>query len=247
MGVKSTELNLSPSTTAAILGAAQSLVTALELENNHAYNEESSNEDKVAKDGMYNIQNQREALLKTFRTAGISSVDILDEDDIEKLLHINNNGQSSRSLQLTRQEIEREKHFLRLLAGESLTLDKINTLLFRHANGIDDSNFASSLQTADVDCDGLEQYTSFSSEACLNKLVYFDDLREYSALHEVYRITGEKHLYSSSRFPAPVLWHRGQGVELFWELYSSECGCSRDSLSGQDIKAVQQKLVRSLW
>ena len=246
MGVKSTELNLSPSTTAALLGTAQSLVTVLEIENN-TRNVESSHEDKIKKDGMRDIQYQREVLLKTFRVAGISAVDILDEDDIEKLIHINSNGQLSRSRQLTRQEIERERDFVRLLGGQSLTLDKINTLLFRHANGIDDINFASTLQAAGIDCDGLSQCASFSSELSLNNLVYFDDLREYAAMHEVYRITGEKNLYSSSRFPAPVLWHRGQGVELFWELYSSECGCSRDSLCGQEIKTVQQKLVRSLW
>lgn len=240
MGVKSTELNVSPSTTAALLGAAESLATALELQNN-TKSEELSHEDKIMKDKMRSIQYQREGLLQTFRIAGVTSVGILDEDDIEKLIRLNSNGQ------LTNKEIEREKDFVRLLAGESMTLDKINTMLFRVTNGIDDSNFASTLQAAGVVGDNLPQCASFFSELSLNKLVYFDDLREYSAMHEVYRITGETKLYSTSRFPAPVLWHRGQGVDLFWDFYCSECGCSRESLCSQEMKIVQQKLVRSLW
>jgi len=246
MGVKSTEIKASPSTTAALIGASQSLITIIELENN-TRDEEVSHEEKLQKDKMRSIQDQREALLNTFRIAGVTSVDILEEDDIEKLIHLNCNGQSNHAQHLTQTEIEREKDFVRLLAGESLTLDKINTMLFRFANGIDDSNFASTLQTAGVGCDGLPQCANFSSELSLYNLVYFDDLREYSSMHEVYRITGETKLYSTSRFPAPILWHRGQGVDLFWEFYNSECGCTRESLCGQDIKTVQQKLVRSLW
>lgn len=244
MRVKSTELKASPSTTAALIGAAQSLITILELGNN-TRDEEVSHEEKLQKDKICSIQHQREALLKTFSTAGVTSVDTLEEDDIEKII-LNCNG-SNHAQHLTQTEIEREKDFVRLLAGESLTLDKINTMLFRFANGIDDSNFASTLQTAGVGCDGLPQCATFSSELSLYNLVYFDDLREYSSMHEVYRITGETKLYSTSGFPAPILWHRGQGVDLFWELYSSECGCTRESLCGQDIKTVQQKLVRSLW
>ena len=240
MGVKSTELNVSPSTTAALLGAAESLSAALELQNN-SNSEELSHEDKIMKDEMRSIQYQREALLRTFRIAGVTAVGILDEDDIEKLIRLNSNGQ------LTNKEIEREKDFICLLAGGSLTLDKINTMLFRVTNGIDDSNFASILQAAGIGCDSLPQCASFSSELSLHNLVYFDDLREYSAMHEVYRITGETKLYSTSRFPAPVLWHRGQGVDLFWDFYCSECGCLRESLCGQEMKIVQQKLVRSLW
>lgn len=240
MGLKSTELNISPSTTAALLGAVESLATALELQNN-TQNEELSHEDKIMKDKMLNIQYQREALLQTFRIAGVTSVGLLDEDDIEKLIRLNSNGL------LTNKEIERERDFVRLLAGGSMTLDKINTMLFRVTNGIDDSNFVSALQAAGKGDDCLPQCASFSSELSLNNLIYFDDLREYSAMHEVYRITGETKLYSTSRFPAPVLWHRGQGVDLFWDFYCSECGCSRESLCSQEMKIVQQKLVRSLW
>lgn len=243
MGVESTELNASPSTTAALLGAVQSLVASLEFENS-TRDEEVASEEKLQKDKMLNLQYQREALLKTFRSAGVTSIDILEEDDFDKIIHFNCNNCAQ---YLTAKEMEREKEFVRSLAGESLTLDKMNTMLFRLANGIDDSNFASTLQAAGVEYDGSPQCASFSSELSLHKLIYFRDLREYSSMHEVYRITGEKNMYSSSRFPAPILWHRGQGVDVFWEFYIRECGCSRESLCGQDMKTVQQKLVRSLW
>jgi len=37
-----------------------------------------------------------------------------------------------------------------------------------------------------------------------------------------------------------------QGVEIFWDLYVRETGCSPTSLNGQDIVDVQTKVVRAL-
>lgn len=245
IGVESTELNASPSTTAALLGAVQSLVASFEFENG-TRDEVVTHEVKLQEDKMLNIHYQREALLQNFRSAGVTSQDTLGEDDIEKII-LNCIGKSNCDQHLTVKEIEREKDFVLSLAGESLTLDKMNTMLFRLANGIDDSNFTSALQAAGVGCDGSQECDSFFSELSLHNLIYFDNIQEYSSMHEVYRITGKTNLYSTSRFPAPVLWHRGQGVDLFWDFYNRECGCSRESLFGQDMKTVQRKLVRSLW
>jgi hypothetical protein len=65
-------------------------------------------------------------------------------------------------------------------------------------------------------------------------------------MHQVFRITGHDDIEKKSSFPPLSTWAEG-GIELFWEHYTSETGCSRNSLNGQDIKNVQQKLVRALW
>lgn len=244
--VESFEINASPSTTAALLGSVQSIVASMEVETNTG-DAAITNQDLIQKVEKHDIQFQRNALLNTFHSAGVDSAELLDGEDLDKIILFLCNGHSSCAHHLTATEIEREKDFVFSLAGGELTLDKVNTMLFRFANGIDESNFAATRQASCVGCETLSQFAHFSSEVSLHDVIYFDDLREYSSMHEVYRITGVKKMYKTSLFPPPILWHQGQGVDLFWELYKSECGCSRKSIFGQEMKTVQQKLVRSLW
>ena len=117
---------------------------------------------------------------------------------------------------------------------------------FRLANGINDINLIPAIKDAnDTYNESFRRSDSFLSGPTMRKLIYYDDLREYSSASEVYRITGKAG--SSSNFPTPSLWRQGQGIDLFWDLYEKETGCSRVSLNGQDISLVQRKLVRSLW
>ena len=74
-------------------------------------------------------------------------------------------------------------------------------------------------------------------------ILYFKNLREYASMTEVEKITGTS---DSSKFPPPPLWRQGEGINLFWEVYEKETGCSQSSLNRQNIIAVQQKLVRVL-
>ena len=92
----------------------------------------------------------------------------------------------------------------------------------------------------------FDRIDSFLSAALMRTIVYFDDMREYASVAEVYRITGQAGLEQSSSFPAPSLWRKGEGIELFWDLYCAETGCSRNSLNGQSAVLVQRKLVRVL-
>ena len=120
---------------------------------------------------------------------------------------------------------------------------------FRLANEIDDVNLTPMIKDDHEKNynDHFQCCDSFFSGPFMRKLVYFDDLREFSSSSEVFRITGDAGLGFKSHFPAPSLWRLGLGIDLFWELYERETGCSRQSLNGQDIDLVQRKLVRSLW
>ena len=116
---------------------------------------------------------------------------------------------------------------------------------FRLANGINDINLIPAIKDAnDTYNESFRRSDSFLSGPTMRKPIYYDDLREYSSASEVYRITGKAG--SSSNFPTPSLWRQGQGIDLFWDLYEKETGCSRVSLNGQDMSLVQRKLVRSL-
>ena len=120
-------------------------------------------------------------------------------------------------------------------------------VFFKMVNKIDDRNLIPQVDTKGgaLDHQMFEKSDCFLSAFSMRQLVYFDDLREYSAMSEVYRITGYSRVENSS-FPAPSLWLQGKGIDLFWDVYTSETGCTRRSLNGHDVWTVQRKLVRSL-
>lgn len=190
----------------------------------------------------------------------------MQEDELEQIVHVlfadNSNLRHSRRFtlsarahgaqRLTMNELKRERDLLVSIvdsAGSNMvTYEEVDSLLFQLAHRIDDNNLTPKIGHTGVEyLDKLEHSTSFLSAPTMRKLIYFDDLREYSAMHEVYRITGCAKLEHESVFPTPSLWHQGEGVELFWDSYTIETGCSRTSLHGQDIHDVQRKLVRILW
>lgn len=246
LGVNSTELNTSPSTTAALIGSMQSIVNLFMIET--TTRDATTPHLNKQTEAIRSVQSQRETLLNVVRSAGVDPEGEFNEDALDKVIHYLCNGHLNYCAQhMTAKEIEREKDFIISLAGDGgLTFDKINVMLFCFANGIDDTNF-STFQAAGVGDNDPAQFAAFLSEISLRDLIRFNDLREYTSMCEVYRITGERSMYNNLHFPAPILWNRGQGVDLFWELFQSECGCSRGSLCGQEMKDVQQKLVRTLW
>jgi hypothetical protein len=74
-------------------------------------------------------------------------------------------------------------------------------------------------------------------------IVYFANLKEYCSSVIVYEITG---VNVKDDFPPPVKWENPEGIETFFKIYTTECGCTRSSLKRQDPKVVQRKLVRVL-
>lgn len=108
---------------------------------------------------------------------------------------------------------------------DEVSFAEVDAFLFKIANKIDDSNLIPEIEVTGVPyLKDFSKSNDFLSGTMLRKLVYFEDLREYTAMHEVYRLTGHVVIGSSSTFPAPSLWRQGQGVELFWQLYTSETG-----------------------
>ena len=43
-------------------------------------------------------------------------------------------------------------------------------------------------------------------------IIYYEDMREYSSMVELYRLTGTR---NKKLFPPPSTWRQGAGIELF--------------------------------
>jgi hypothetical protein len=256
-------LNASPSTLAALLGSVECLEPLWKgTDDDMEMNSElvKLKRQTVSEEELVGFTLQREELLRIFRTVDVDNSGTLKKDQLEKVVKMmfDEEGFGTVTSQLvggahglTTEELKREQNFFMSLvdSGRSneVIFPELDSVLFRIANKIDDCNLTSKVKTGVVYLDNFSKSNSFLSGPLLRRLIYYDDLREYASLHEVYRITGYTRLDGKSPFPAPSLWRQGEGIDLFWELYTRETGCTRTSLNGQDISAVQRKLVRSLW
>ena len=140
-------------------------------------------------------------------------------------------------------ELKRERDYLVSIIDSAhtnqVTYWEADSILFQMSQGIDDTNLTPKIGNTGVDyLDNIQEKTTFLSAPQMWKLIYFDDLREYASMHEVYRISG---FTNQSWFPAPSLWRSGSGIDLFWDTYRST-GCSSDSLNGQNIFTVRSTL-----
>lgn len=261
LGTGSFVLSTSPSTIVSIFGIASSLDPFLKWVSGDQKlrdEERARLEAKKKLDEEQHARFQRDVLRKIFLEIDVDGSGSLSEDELRRVVVMlldkyNTRGSGGGCIadQPTMEEIKRETDYLLTIMDQNrsneITFQELDNAFFRLVNAIDDNNLIPTIRD-DIDCFN-EHWTfidSFLSGPSMRKLIYFDDLREFSSLSEVYRITGEGSLENTSYFPAPSLWRQGEGIELFWELYTSSTGCSRNSLNGQNIASVQRKLVRSL-
>lgn len=252
-------VNASPSTLLALIGFSSSLDPFLEWAGGDAEEEERIRLEKEGDLEEEKVANQyrREALWAVFNSVDVDESGTLQEEELERIvlmLYASQivNGVVNGAQRLTRDELKRERDHLVSIIDSShsnqVSYREVDTVLFRMAHAISDVNLTPKIGLTGVDyLDGIGHSTAFLSAPTMRKLVYFDDLREYAAMHQVYRITGRVRLENCWTFPAPSLWHQGDGIGLFWNLYTRDTGCTSNSLNGQDIYSVQRKLVRSLW
>jgi hypothetical protein len=255
-GVEFVFVSVSPLTLVALAGVLKSF----KLAEDNDYEEQF----KALKETELNnyrsrVALQREELESIFNSIDADHSGTLEDFELEQLVRMMCEKSSGVGLPtinsasgLTTAELNREKMFLISLLDSKgmneVTLLDVEKTLYQLATGIDDSHLEPKIGTTGVEhLDELgSKSNSFLSGLFLRKLVQFDDLREFTAMHHVFRITGFDDIDKKSAFPAPTTWHV-DGIEMFWEQYTSETGCTRSSLNGQDAKMVQQKLVRSLW
>ena len=257
-------LNTSPSALAALLGFSSSMEPFLEWLGGYAEEEERVRLEKETevKEEHLSLHYRREALRALFLSADVDSSGSLSKEQLERIIlmlfaEIGLGNDASRDFsvaqQLTMDELKRELDYFTTtidsLHTDGVSYQDIDSILFRMAHGIDDNNRTPKIGVTGVDyLDRLAHSKSFLSALTMRRLIYFDDLREYAAMHEVHRITGHvPKLENGWTFPAPNLWRQGEGIDLFWDLYTRETGCSRNSLDGQHVSLIQRKLVRSLW
>ena len=256
-------LNVSPSALDALIGFSSSLEPLLEWVGGHVEEEERIRLDKETelKNERLSLHYRREALRALLISADADSSGSLSKPELERIIlmlfadiELGNDASQNFNVaqQLTANELRRESDYF-MTTVNSINADKvsyqdIDSILFRMAHGIDDNNLIPTIGVTEIDyLDKLSHSKAFLSSPTMRRLIYFDDLREYAACHEIYRITGCAKLENGWTFPAPNLWCQGEGIDLFWELYTRETGCDRNSLNGQNISSVQCKLVRSLW
>ena len=260
IGTESLFFNTSPSLIVAFLGVLSSMDPFLDwlwggYEAKEAERIRMEAQKKI--DDAHHVIRQREVLRQIFIEVDTDGSGELSDDELElvvlKLFEQHNTKKNTRAGIPTQKEVMRERDYLLATIDQNRTNDitfhEMDGAFFRLANEIDDVNLTPMIKDDDEKNynDHFQHCDSFFSGPFMRKLVYFDDLREFSSSSEVFRITGDAGLGFKLHFPAPSLWRLGLGIDLFWELYERETGCSRQSLNGQDIDLVQRKLVRSLW
>ena len=242
IGAESFAFNSSPTISVALFGVIQSL-EPIWGDSSNSLNTEEKERIQLEKRNSFleektKLQFQRDALLRIFNTIDVDDSCTLQEEELERAVLMlfaesslaeGNESPISGTRQLTADELKRERDYLISIidpaASNAVTFRDIDSVLFRMANKIDDNNLVPKIKATGVDyLDNFSHSDTFLSGPMLRKLVYFEDAREYSAMHEVYRITGHARLDKRSTFPVPSLWRQGQGIELFWEFYIRETG-----------------------
>ncbi|KAL7553819.1 hypothetical protein ACHAWF_017158 [Thalassiosira exigua] len=252
------QLNASPSTLEAVIGFLPSLDPFLDWGRGEAEEEERARlEKETAKldEDKANLSYRRRALRKIFNSVDLNESGTLQEEEVDQivLMLFADRNDASRIVngaqRLTAAELKRERDHLLFIVDSGHTnqvsYQEVDSILFRMAEGINDNNLTPKIGVTGVEhLDRFSNSREFLSAPMMRNLVYFGDLQEYAAMQEVYRITGFAELHNG--FPASSLWHQGRGIDLFWDLYTSDTGCTQQSLNGQDIYSIQCKLVRSL-
>ena len=265
MSTGDASFNASPSTIASVSGVLSSLDTFMkwtEVDATTVEAEQLKEEQARKERDEHRSLHSRNVLVNIFKEIDIDGSGELNEDELQtvvtKLFNANHNIDLKRRINvaqmLTESELQRESTYLiRIMdptRSDEVTFQELDNAFLRLANKIDDNNLEVLLGEGwgkQWHNESFLNYDSFLSGSSLRKLIYYDDIREYAAMHQVYRITGFEGIGNETSFPNPNMWHQGKGVEIFWEFYEKETGCLRDSLNGQNISVVQFKLVRSLW
>ncbi len=264
VGADTFVVNASDSMMVALIGVSTSFYPVLEWTAGDIDEEERiriENEAKLEEEKT-SFRNRRKALREVFNSVDVDESGMLQVDEIINMLHVlmaeniefgNDASQIVDAAQrLTPGELKRELDFLLSVFNpvhpNELSYQDFDSVLFLMAHNVDDNNLHPRIGTTGVDyLDEFSDSKAFLSARTMRSLIYFDDLREYASMQEVYRLTGIAEIGNGLTFPAPVLWHQGRGIDLFWNLYTSETGCSQNSLNGQDPALIQRKLVRCLW
>ena len=256
-GVDCVLICASPLTFAALNRVMDSLQPFVAPNKEYAAQLKAQNEAALAK-YRANVQRQRQELINIFNAIDKDQSHTLQDYELAELVHMlleqssdSRLPSTGRATGLTSAEFNREKSFLLSTLDSKgvneISLTDLEMTLFQMANKIDDCNLKSEIGTTGISYyDNVHKSKFFLSGPTLRKLVQFDDLKEFTAMHHVFQFTGHDDIFTKTNYPSPTSWAEG-GIEKFWNFYTTETGCSRHSLNGQDLKSVQQKLVRSLW
>ena len=241
-------INASPSTIVAIRSVISSFDPFLSrLQGNPE--EEALKAKKMSEENeRKNVEIQRQVMKRIFSEIDTDKSGIISGEEFDQLVVMLWN-EAHGGFTLTEDERQRETKYLVSMVDHSrskeVTLQDLDSALEMLAGNIDDNNPVSKSKIIDNNFATSDQFLSSSK---LRQLIYFEDLREYASMYKANEIIGEMDIESGdSSFPSPSLWLQGRGVDVFWDFYTKETGCSRSSMKGQDMSAVQRRLVRSLW
>ena len=232
--------NASPSTIVGMFGVVSSLDPVMDFlqgEQKAREAEQVTLEHQQKLEAEKNFRVQRDVLKRIFMDIDADQSGELSEDELEsvvlKLFEENTQkgvGGENQTLNVaerpTEKELKRERDHLLCVMDQNrtdeLSFQEMDDAFFRLAYNIDDNHLVSEIKTSSHN--QYQQSDEFLSGPKLRNLIYYDDLKEYSSMSEVYRITGHDGLENSSRFPAPSLWRSGKQVHSQELSHPCQCG-----------------------
>jgi hypothetical protein len=243
-------LSASPSTIVALRGVMTSFEPLLLWMQGDVDEEAHTKQMELEEKERKSIEIQRQVLKKIFNEIDIDGSGVLSDDEFDQVV-VKLWNEARDGFQLNEEERMRETNYLVSMIDRTksneITYRDLDEAVQMLAGNIDDNNLVPKSHVSTGLFSDFTHSDQFLSSCKLRQLIYFEDLREFASMHIVNEVTGGNSSESDKSFSSPSLWRQGRGVDIFWELYTKETGCSRSSLNGQDMATLQRRLVRSLW
>ena len=234
--IESLYVNVTPSLNAVLFGCIEQLTAKFSEEDAvvqaRVEQEKQELEESETAKRLLRQAHQKRVLQQIWRSIDTDQNNNLDQDEVkqvvQELLKSTAKEDHLISSQITPKELERElNNFMNIVdanGDQEISYEELEAAMFAMANssGGDDSD-----------------------SRAMRGIVYFHNLQEFTSPSVVHAITGTAS-QTEDEFKEHLLWKNSNGLDDFLRLYESSCGCSRESLNGQDAAIVQRKLVRTV-
>lgn len=242
-------LNASPTTIVAVRGVITSFEPMLKWIQGDADELARIEMLKLEEEKRKTIEIHRRVLKKIFTEIDVDGSGFLCSDELEQVV-VMLWKEARPGFTLTDEELKKETNYFVTMIDRSksneVTYQDLDEAVQMLSDNIHDNNLVPKSRISSSRSGDFVHSDQFLSSFQLRQLIYYEDMKEYASMHVVNEITGGK-VNTDGSFPSPSLWRQGQGIDIFWDLYTKATGCSRTSLNGENIESVQRQLVRSFW
>jgi hypothetical protein len=238
--IESVYINVTPSLNAVFTGCLAQLLDKFKEDDAaakaHADKLQQELEEAKTKTRILRTAHQKAVLLEIWNDIDTDNNKKLDQSEVkevvQRLLKKTSLKGGHKSLELTPKELERELNNFMLIVDvngdQEISYEELENAMFSMTKKKDN-----------------DRNSDNSDSNMMRGIVYFSNLKEFASSSVVHQITGSA-VTTAESFGNPYQWENKNGVKDFVEIYEQACGCTRDSLNGQDVDVVQSKLVRRL-